>query len=123
ESAVPARVFDIAAGGVDRGAAVLWPFRPRGTRAKVMAALAESQADEIAKKRFSTLSEGQKQRVWLARALVGEPDLLVLDEPTSALDALAERHVFELLVDLIARRSLAVIQQVLDESSEDSRAA
>lgn len=109
EGAVPARVIDMTLGGLDVGLDVLRPWRRRGSKARAMAALAEVQADDLARRRFSTLSEGQKQRVWLARALVSEPEVLILDEPTSALDALAERKVFELVDALIERRNLAVI--------------
>ncbi len=109
EAAVPARVIDIALGGVDAGWRSLLPFRPRGSRAKTLAALREAQAEELAWRRYVALSEGQKQRVWLARALVGEPQLLVLDEPTSALDPAAERAVFDLVSRLIAQRQLAVL--------------
>ncbi len=109
ESAVPARVIDITLGGLDAGWSALLPFRPRGSRARARAALAAAQAADLAERPYTALSEGQKQRVWLARALIAEPRLLVLDEPTSALDPDAERAVFELIARLLAERRLAVM--------------
>jgi zinc transport system ATP-binding protein len=66
--------------------------------------------------RMQTLSGGQKQRVHLARALVSDPELIILDEPTSALDPSFRESFHRLLHDLKRKKDMTIIQVTHDLS-------
>lgn len=106
---VPARVIDLVRAGADSGWSFLQPGFVRRARTLVQAALDATQVAHLSTRPFAELSEGQKQRVLVARAMVTEPDLIVLDEPTSAMDPVAERAVFSLLEALRAEHRVSMI--------------
>ena len=55
------------------------------------------------------LSGGQKQRIGIARALLKEPELLILDEPTSALDTQSEQHIQATLEKLAHSLTVVIV--------------
>jgi putative ABC transport system ATP-binding protein len=69
----------------------------------------------IGKVRAGRLSVGQQQRVAVARALIGQPPLIVADEPTSALDAATQDTFLGLLFDRIAASGASLLLVSHDE--------
>ena len=76
---------------------------------KADAAMAAVRALDIAGRDFSAISDGQRQRVLLARAICQEPEIIVLDEPTSYLDIRHKLELLGILRDMARRRDIAVI--------------
>ena len=69
----------------------------------------EVEITDLARRQLDTLSGGQLQRVLLARALVGEPEILILDEPTANIDLRLESDIFDLLKQLNQRMTILVV--------------
>ena len=75
----------------------------------VRAALEATGTAELTERDFAHISDGQRQRVLLARALCQEPRVLLLDEPTSYLDVRSQLEVLQLLRHEARERGIAVV--------------
>ena len=67
------------------------------------------QADELADRDFTKISDGQRQRVLLARAVCQQPEIILLDEPTSFLDIKGKIELLTILRQLAQEKQVAVI--------------
>ena len=79
---------------------------------KVTAALEAVRALDLAERDFNAISDGQRQRVLLARAICQEPEVIVLDEPTSYLDIRHKLDLLAILRDMARRQGITVIMSL-----------
>ena len=70
--------------------------------------------DAMTNKRADELSGGQRQRVGIARALIQNPDILLVDEPTASLDPKTSRQIMRLITELCEENQLAAIINIHD---------
>lgn len=80
--------------------------------AKVEEAMELVHAGAIKHQNFNKISDGQKQRVMLARAICQEPEIVVLDEPTSYLDVKYKLEFLSVLLELRQQKGLTVIMSL-----------
>lgn len=100
--------FDVAAAG-------RYPYTGRlgilsaEDKQQVREALHLVQVDELAARDFTKISDGQRQRVLLARAVCQQPEILLLDEPTSFLDVKGKAELMAILQTLAHEKNVAII--------------
>lgn len=93
------RVKDVVAMGLTPHKS-LWDFDTAADRARIDRAIAQVDLTALRNDVFSHLSGGEKQRVMVARAIVQQPQLLLMDEPTNHLDVHYQSEVLQLAQDL-----------------------
>ena len=84
------------------------PWSSRRDRTLARQVLERLGIDHLAKRPIRALSGGQQQRAFIARALIGDPDVVLLDEPTSGVDIKTRHDVMHLLSDL-NRAGVAIV--------------
>lgn len=94
----------------------IWPWASRRDRIAARELLARVGVEHIAHQPIGELSGGQQQRVFLARALVGEPEIVLLDEPTSSSDLRVQHELLHLLAEL-NQQGLTVLLSTHDLNS------
>jgi iron complex transport system ATP-binding protein len=100
--------LDIALSGM-YGSIGLWAKPPRQSVDRAQALLRFMKCDEVAAQRFGVLSQGEQQKILIARALMSNPQLLVLDEPCAGMDIPARESVLEILERLGRQQGLTLL--------------
>ena len=109
----PITVLDVVLMGRLRTGIQLGSFK-KNDRAAAIQALEKVDLANRARSRFSELSGGQRQRALIARALVDNPDLLLLDEPTANVDQTVEKQFRQTLQSLAGEMSIVIVSHDLN---------
>lgn len=103
----PATVEEIVSSGYYTGFGRLFDKAER--KAATSEALAAVKITDLSNRLIGQLSGGQRQKVFLARALVKKPEALFLDEPTTGIDAASQQEFYEMLAKLHKNRMTIVM--------------
>ena len=108
DAGLPATVAEVVATGLVASLRLFQRVGPAG-RARIREVLAQVGMEAYASARIGTLSSGQQQRALIARALVSDPELLILDEPTGGIDPEAQTTFYGLLKHLNRERGVTLV--------------
>ncbi len=109
----PATVYEIVMSNMFSSIG-LFKRQNKNHHKKVIETLELLNIEKIKNKMISKLSGGQIQKVFLARTLVQNPELLILDEPTTAIDSEATSVIYDILKDLNKKENMTIIMVTHD---------
>lgn len=104
----PATVFEVVSMGLTAKIGY-FKFLNKSHKPKILETIDQVGMSEYTYKNISNLSGGQQQRVFIARALVSDPDLLILDEPTVGVDYQNVDRFYSLLHELNEERQITLL--------------
>jgi len=107
----PATVFDTVLMG--RRPHIGWRSNEKDTE-MVLEMLKKLNIEEFAMRDINELSGGQQQKVFIARALTQEPEILLLDEPTSNLDIRCQLEVMDIIKNIVTEKQISAIMAIHD---------
>ena len=108
----PISVLDVVLMGRLRSG-IYWPHHKRDDRITAQAALEKVEMESFKNRHIDELSGGQRQRVFIARALVTEPEILILDEPTASVDTKGQTEIYTILKNLNEKVTILVVSHDL----------
>ena len=95
-----------------------WGTPKKSDRAEALRILRETEAEHLAERPWAVLSQGERQRILIGRALMARPALLILDEPCAGLDPAAREHFLDFLERLGRKKnapSLVLVTHHVEE--------
>ncbi|MCU9613895.1 metal ABC transporter ATP-binding protein [Caldibacillus lycopersici] len=104
----PATVYEVVRSGLTKKTG-MFRFYPKDSKEKVLAALRSVDMEEYIDRNIGELSGGQQQRVFIARAIISNPEVLILDEPTVGVDIQRVEVFYQLLNRLNNERGMTIV--------------
>ena len=104
----PITVEEVVLQGLVQSTSFL-PFYSKAEKAKAEDAMKKLGILERADARFGDLSGGLKQRTLIARAIVSDPEILLLDEPVASVDSSVEKDIYEMLLDMNKKITIVMV--------------
>ncbi|RLL46542.1 metal ABC transporter ATP-binding protein [Oceanobacillus piezotolerans] len=104
----PATVFEVVSTGLTAKIGY-FKFMNKQHKAKILKAIEQVGMSEYAHQNIGNLSGGQQQRIFIARALVNDPELIILDEPTVGVDYENVKRFYELLHRLHDKNNITLL--------------
>jgi iron complex transport system ATP-binding protein len=109
--------LEIVASGKDATIGT-WQQVTSAERRKALSILRQIECIEVADRPWAVLSQGERQRVLIGRALMAKPALLILDEPCAGLDPIAREHFLDFLQRFASKKNAATLVLVTHHVEE-----